>query len=303
MKRRSFLESLGWAAAGLSTMKLSSLNALLWARETPRMPVLFFGHGNPMNAIEENDFVREFRCQAQDIPPPSAILCISAHWETRGTQVTAMAQPRTIHDFGGFPRALYEVQYPAPGAPDLAEEIAALAASELDVHVALDHEWGFDHGTWSVVKHLYPEANIPMLQLSLDTQIGPQAHIALGELLRTLRRRGVLIISSGNLVHNLGAVAWDRMNDPKGFAYDWADEASAAIKGALTERNWSLLARFSGVGGGTRSAAMRMAVPTPDHFLPILYTAGLLEDDESLDFFNDRPVAGSLTMTGVRGVS
>lgn len=267
------------------------------------MPVLFFGHGNPMNAIEENDFVREFRKQARNIPTPSAILCVSAHWETRGTRVTAMAQPRTIHDFGGFPRALYEVQYPAPGAPELAEELASLASQTLNVHVALDHEWGFDHGTWSVVKHLYPEAQVPMIQVSLDTLVGPQAHISLGELLRTLRRRGVLIIGSGNLVHNLGAVAWDRMNDPNGFAFEWAEEASMAIKQALASKNWGALANFSGVGGAARSTAIRMAVPSPDHFLPILYVAGLLESDEEVEFFNDRPVAGSLTMTGVRGVS
>ena len=203
MKRRSFLESLGWAAAGLSTMKLSSLNALLWARETPRMPVLFFGHGNPMNAIEENDFVREFRRQAQDIPTPSAILCISAHWETRGIQVTAMPQPRTIHDFGGFPRALYEVQYPAPGAPALAEEIAALAASELDVHVALDHAWGFDHGTWSVLTHMYPEADVPVVQLSIDAGKPAQYHVDLGAKLAPLRDDGVLFVASGNVLHLL----------------------------------------------------------------------------------------------------
>jgi len=287
----------------MSTMKLNALNSLLNGPETPRMPVLFFGHGNPMNAIEENAFVREFREQAQDIPEPSAILCISAHWETPGTRVTAMPMPRTIHDFGGFPRALYEVQYSAPGSPQLAEDVARLVQNNLAVHVALDHEWGLDHGTWSVVKHLYPKADIPVLQLSLDTRIGGEAHVELGRALGALRRRGVLVIGSGNLVHNLGAVAWDRMNDPQGFGYDWALEASADIKATLEGRDWKALAQCAGVDGAARSAAMRMAVPSPDHFLPVLYFAGLLEDDESVSFFNDRPVAGSLTMTGVRSIT
>lgn len=284
-------------------MKLKSLESLFARGETPRMPVVFFGHGSPMNAIEENAFVREFRKQAKELPTPEAILCVSAHWETRGTQVTAMASPRTIHDFGGFPKELYHVEYPAPGAPALAEEVSGIFHRELETHVALDHAWGFDHGTWSVVKHLYPLANIPMIQLSLDIQAGAKEHLAMGEALRSLRRKGVLIIGSGNLVHNLGKVAWNRMNDPEGFAFDWALEASSLIKTCIQNRDWDQLGSFAGLGSHSRQEAIQLAVPSPDHFLPMLYIAGLLEKDEGIEFFNDLPVAGSLTMTGVRSLS
>lgn len=300
MNRRHFLHALGGTTAALATMKL---NALLASPTTPRMPVLFFGHGNPMNAIEENEFVREFRAQAAHLPEtPRAIVCVSAHWETRGTKVTAMPNPRTIHDFGGFPQALFEVQYPAPGDPGLAADVAALASSALQRHVELDHAWGLDHGTWSVVKHLFPLADVPVLQLSLDRQASASEHLALGATLAALRRRGVLIIGSGNLVHNLRAVAWDRMGEP--FGYDWALEASADIQAALRSRDWRVLGAFAGLDSSVeRSAAMRQAVPTPEHFLPVLYVAGLLEADEDFAFFNDRPLAGSLTMTGIRSLA
>lgn len=292
LNRRKFLERTSLLALGLPMIRLKSL--AIDGGTTPRMPILFFGHGSPMNAIEENEFVAGFRAVAADLPEPRAILCISAHWETLGSRVTAMEMPRTIHDFGGFPRELFEVEYPAPGAPDVADEVRAA----LGEHIALDHEWGLDHGTWSVVRHLYPEADIPVLQLSLDRRLTPMAHLELASNLSELRRRGVLIIGSGNLVHNLREVAWNRLDEP-GFGYDWAHEASAAIKSAVEGRRWEDLARFALPHGDPSLAAMQMAVPTPEHFLPVLYFAGLLENDEHTSFFNDRALGGSLTMTGI----
>ena len=176
---------------------------------TEKMPVLFLGHGNPMNAIEENEFVAGIRSIGMTIPKPDAILCVSAHWETRGTFVTAMSKPRTIHDFGGFPRALFEVQYPAPGSPELAKVTKSLIRK---TDVGLDESWGLDHGAWSVIKHLYPDADVPVIELSLDHNQDPQYHYELAKELRPLRDKGVLIIGSGNMVHNLGLVAWDKLN-------------------------------------------------------------------------------------------
>jgi 4,5-DOPA dioxygenase extradiol len=179
-----------------------------------KMPVLFLGHGSPMNAIEENEFVRGFREIALTIPKPRAILIISAHWETRGTQVTVMENPRTIHDFGGFPKELFEVQYPAPGSPELAKEAKDTISK---TNVMFDEQWGLDHGSWSVIKHLYPNADVPVVQMSLDYTQGPQYHYELAKQLATLRNKGILIIGRGNIVHNLGMVAWQRLNESFAF--------------------------------------------------------------------------------------
>lgn len=254
------------------------------------MPVLFLGHGSPMNAIEENEFVEGWRKIATTLPTPKAILCVSAHWETKGTYVTAMDNPRTIHDFGGFPQELYMVQYPAPGSPELASETKEMIKK---ANVGLDVKWGLDHGTWSVVKHLFPEANIPVIQLSLDYYLSPQAHYDLAVELAPLRNKGILIIGSGNMVHNLGMVAWDRMNDS--YGYDWAIEAGEKMKKYILDGNYHELIDYKSQG-----RAFNLAIPTPDHFLPLLYTLALRREGENIMLFNDKPVAGSLTMTCIK---
>lgn len=255
-----------------------------------RMPVLFLGHGSPMNAIEENEFVQGFRNVAGQITKPKAILCISAHWETRGTFVTAMKNPRTIHDFGGFPRELYEVQYPAPGNPGLAREIKALVKV---TEVGLDDKWGLDHGSWSVIKHLYPDADVPVIQMSLDYYQAPRYHYDLARELGPLRDKGVLVIGSGNMVHNLGMVDWRRLNDS--FGFDWALEASAKMKQFFLNDDHESLINYTQQG-----RPFQLAVPTSEHYLPLLYVLALKGKSGIVDFFNDKPVAGSLTMTCVK---
>lgn len=271
-------------------MNASSLNQLSSLAPTPRMPVLFVGHGNPMNAITENEFVTGFRETAKTLPRPNAILCISAHWETRGTQVTAMEHPKTIHDFGGFPRELFEVQYPAPGSPELAKQTKDLLAP---TDVALDTRWGLDHGAWSVIKHFYPKADVPVVEMSLDVTQDPQAHYDLGKQLATLREKGVLIIGSGNMVHNLRMVAWNRLDDK--YAYDWALEASEKMKKYILAGDHRPLIDFR-----SRGQAFDLAIPTPEHYLPLLYVLALQQPGEIPRLFNDSPVGGSLTMTSVQ---
>jgi 4,5-DOPA dioxygenase extradiol len=253
------------------------------------MPVLFVGHGNPMNAITENEFVAGFRNEASQLPRPNAILCISAHWETRGTQVTAMDHPKTIHDFGGFPRELFEVQYPAPGCPELAKQAKTLITR---TDVALDTRWGLDHGAWSVIKHFYPKADVPIVEMSLDQSGGPQYHYDLGRQLAALREKGVLIIGSGNMVHNLRMVAWNKLDE--NFAFDWAVEASEKMKSLILSGDHRPLIDFR-----SRGEAFNLAIPTPEHYLPLLYVLALQQKDEQVRLFNDAPVGGSLTMTSV----
>ena len=259
--------------------------------ETNRMPALFIGHGSPMNAIEDNEYNRGWAAAARDLPRPATILCISAHWETRGSFVTAEETPRTIHDFGGFPRALYEMQYPAPGLPEMAGRIAQLAPA---AGVQPATNWGLDHGTWSVLCRMYPQADIPVVQLSLDRSQDATYHYQLGRQLNALRDEGVLIIGSGNMVHNLGLVAWDHVNTP-GYAYDWAIEADAAIKKSILGGDHAPLINYQAQG-----RAFRLAIPTPEHFIPLLYSLALQEKDEPVELFNDKPVGGSLTMTSVK---
>ncbi|MCU7492373.1 MAG: 4,5-DOPA dioxygenase extradiol [Bacteroidota bacterium] len=259
--------------------------------KTEKMPVLFVGHGSPMNAIEENEFVEGWREAGRTLPRPNAILCISAHWETRGTYVTAVEKPITIHDFGGFPRELYSVEYPAPGSPALAHDTREIITK---TDVEFESKWGLDHGCWSVVKHMYPEADVPVVQLSLDHNQGPQYHYELAKELAPLRKKGVLIMGSGNMVHNLGMVAWDKLTQP-GYAYDWALEASDKMKGYIMQGDHAHLINYKQQG-----TAIHLAVPTPEHYLPLLYALALKEEDENVTFFNDAPVGGSLTMTCVR---
>lgn len=290
MHRSKFLQIMGGSTISLST--LSSLDILLntLAETALKMPVLFVGHGSPMNAIEENEFTLYWKKLAAEIEKPKAVLCISAHWLTRGTFVTAMDHPKTIHDFGGFPQALFDVNYPAPGNPALAEETAKLITS---TSVGLDHEWGLDHGTWSIVKNMYPNAEIPVLQLSIDYSQPAQYHYDLAKQLGALRKKGVLIIGSGNMVHNLGMVAWDKLNES--FGFDWAIEMNSIFKKKIEENDHTALIQYEKL-----SSAAKLAVPTPDHYYPLIYTLGLKEEKDSISFFNDKPVAGSLTMTSVK---
>lgn len=255
------------------------------------MPVLFLGHGSPMNAIEENEFVRGFRAIGGEIPKPAAILCISAHWETQGTMVTAMEHPRTIHDFGGFPEALYKVQYPAPGNPQLAKEAREIIKN---TEVGLDQKWGLDHGAWSVIKHLYPEADVPVIQMSLDYRQAPRYHFDLAKELKPFREKGVLIIGSGNMVHNLGLIDWRRMNDDN-FAFDWAAEASETMKKFINSGDTGSLIDYH-----LQGHACQLAIPSPEHYLPLLYAMALRDENERVSIFNDKAVAGSITMTSVK---
>ena len=258
---------------------------------TERMPVLFLGHGSPMNAIEENEFVQGFCKFAKEIPKPAAVLCISAHWETRGTFVTAMERPKTIHDFGGFPEELYQVQYPAPGNPDLAKEVQDKVKHS---EIGLDVNWGLDHGAWSVIKHMYPEADVPVIQMSLDYQQTPQYHYALAKELNFLRNKGVLIVGSGNMVHNLRMVDWRRL-DEVDYGYDWALEAREKMKKYILCGDHRQLINYHMQG-----KEFNLAIPTPEHYLPLLYALALKDDDEQVSLFNDKAVGGSLTMTSVK---
>jgi 4,5-DOPA dioxygenase extradiol len=258
---------------------------------TERMPVLFLGHGSPMNAIEENEFVEGWRNIGKTLRKPNAILCVSAHWETKGTNVTAMEKPTTIHDFGGFPQELFDVQYPAPGSPEFAKEIKSIIKR---TEVGLDQKWGLDHGCWSVIRHLYPNADIPIIQMSLDYYQAPQYHYELAKELAPLRKKGILIVGSGNIVHNLRLVAWDKLNAIE-YGYDWANEASEIIKKYILNNDDQQLINYKSQG-----KALNLAIPTPEHFLPLLYTLALKEENEKINLFNDKIVAGSLAMTSLK---
>ena len=258
---------------------------------TDKMPLLFLGHGNPMNAIEDNEFVRGFKKVTNEFKRPTAIIVISAHWETRGTFVTAMEMPRTIHDFSGFPKELYEVKYPAPGNPMLAEETKSLIES---TEVKLDDKWGLDHGAWSVVKHMYPNADIPVIELSLDYQQSPQFHYELAKELKPFRSKGVLIIGSGNMVHNLRIVDWRRLGEIN-YGHDWTFEASEKMKKFILSGDHKQLINYTSQG-----KEFNLAIPTPEHFLPLLYVLALKETNEEVSIFNDKAVGGSLTMTSVK---
>lgn len=258
---------------------------------TDKFPALFLGHGSPMNAIEDNEFVQGFRKIGQTFEKPKAILVISAHWETRGTFVTAMEHPATIHDFGGFPQALFDVQYPAPGSPSLAQETQRIV-TKTEIH--LDDKWGLDHGSWSVVKHLYPNADVPIIQMSIDYTQPASYHYEIAQQLAELRKKGVLIIGSGNMVHNLRMVAWDKLNTT-GYAYEWASIANDKMKKFIQEGNNQALIDFRQQG-----KEFDLAIPTPEHYLPLIYTLALQEKNEDLFLFNDNSVAGSLTMTSLK---
>ncbi len=269
-------------------MKLNALNKMTeHFEDTNPMAVLFLWHGNPMNAIEENEFTKGWADTATGISKPNAILCISAHWETKGTFVTAMDKPQTIHDFGGFPNQLFDFQYPAAGDIELAKEAQTGVKK---TPVGLNYDWGLDHGCWSVVYRMYPKADIPVIQMSLDYSQSAQWHYELAKELAFLRKKGVLIIGSGNIVHNLGLVNWT-----DGKTYDWAAEANATVKKLITANDFKSLAGYDKLG-----KSLQLAVPTPEHYLPLLYTLALKNDDENLSYFNDKLVMGSISMTSVK---
>ena len=250
---------------------------------TARMPAIFVGHGNPMHAIDDNDYSRSWRKLGDELPPPNAILCVSAHWMTRGaTLVHVGRRPRTIHDFGGFPPKLYAQQYPAPGAPDVAQAAIELLRSN---HAAPDQEWGLDHGAWSVLIRMFPKADTPVFQLSLDLSRTPAAHLELARELKALRERGVLIIGSGNLVHNLMAIA------PGAPPYDWAQEFDLKVARAIDGRDFASVAE---AGAGGRLA--RLSHPTLEHFLPVLYPLGVADEKDELSYFNESFDMASLSM-------
>ncbi|MEI6412350.1 MAG: 4,5-DOPA dioxygenase extradiol [Bacteroidota bacterium] len=289
MKRKDFIKTMLGATGALSLgVSLKSLSENL-KEEDYLMPVLFVGHGSPMNAIEDNEFTKAWKSVAGTIPKPKVILCVSAHWLTKGTFVTAMPHPETIHDFGGFPKALFDVEYPAPGSPSFAKDLVETISS---TQVGLDQNWGLDHGTWSVVRPMYPDADIPVLQLSIDYYQPGAYHYALAKELSTLRKKGVLIIGSGNMVHNLGMADFSKMD---GGGFDWAIEMNEIFKKLILEGNHVPLMNYESLG---KSA--KLAIPTPDHYYPLLYTLALQNKNETATFFNDKAVGGSLTMTSVR---
>lgn len=270
-------------------MKLNDLDAMTRPlKSTDTMPLLFVGHGSPMNAIEQNDFSKGWGAMGRKLPHPQAILCVSAHWETNGTFVTAMEKPETIHDFGGFPDELFAVQYPAPGSPELAQqtkEIVKKAAVELDL------QWGLDHGCWSVVKHMYPGADVPVIQLSIDRTKPAQWHYELAQDLAALRKKGVLILGSGNMVHNLRLIDWRH----PGNTYDWATEMNEGLKQRIAKNEHSDLIQYQSLGN-----AATLAIPTPEHYLPMLYALGLKTKSEEVEFFNDKTLMGSISMTSFK---
>jgi 4,5-DOPA dioxygenase extradiol len=291
VKRNHFIKTIATGAIGMTSLPAFTNFTNGLQQQENLMPVLFVGHGSPMNGIEDSEFSQRWTKMSKEIPIPTAVLVISAHWFTRGTKITGMDFPATIHDFGGFPKELYEVQYPAPGNPQLAKETAGLLQS---VPVELNHDWGLDHGSWTIVRHMYPRANIPVLQLSIDYTRGARYHYDLARELYPLRKKGVLIIGSGNMVHNLGMAAWDRLNDEQ-YGYDWALQMNERFKTLITEGDHQPMVNYESMG---REAML--AIPTPEHYLPLMYTLGLKGQKDEVSFFNDKTIAGSLTMTSVR---
>jgi 4,5-DOPA dioxygenase extradiol len=249
------------------------------------MPVLFVGHGNPMNAIEDNDFSRTWTELGRQLPRPRGILCVSAHWETDGTCVTAAERPETLHDFSGFPAELNHLEYPAPGSPVLARKVMDCTRYARIRHV---RSWGLDHGAWSVLCRIYPRADIPVVQLSIDAGAPPYFHYELGRELAPLRRSGVLILGSGNMVHNLRALAWQE------DGFDWAVECDRAMAALIEDGDHQALIDYENIPHA------RLAIPTEEHYLPLLYVLGAMEPGEKPAFFNDRVTLGSVSMRGLR---
>lgn len=288
MHRRTLIKAGGLLALGQITgmSTLSSLSSLAGSLPAgPRMPALFVGHGNPMNAILDNEFSRTWKKIGHQLPRPKAILAISAHWLTKETRVTTMAKPQTIHDFGGFPKALFDAQYPAPGSPEFAKmTIDAVTHS----HIQGDESWGLDHGTWSVLLPMYPAADIPVFQLSIVYEKPSSYHYEIGRELAKLRDKGVLIVGSGNIVHNLGQVDWGNT----GRKYDWAVEFDTKITDWVNKGDHTAILNYQKLLGRTAD----MAHPSNDHFLPLFYILGLQQKGEKITYFNDHFDMGSISM-------
>ena len=279
-----------------STNSLLNLDSVASLKRSERMPVLFLGHGSPMNAIGDNEYRRSWQALGSrfgsTMPMPQLILCISAHWLTEGWWLTAMDKPKTIHDFGCFPQELFDEQYPAPGDSAAAQVISQLVRQRGSAPLALDmQEWGLDHGAWAVLKPMFPQANIPVLQLSMDYNRAPADHYALARQLKTLRDRGVLIVGSGNIVHNLRQMQRGAMGSQ---AFDWALEFDQTIGGYLQQGNLDALQNFQKLG-----QVAKMAQPTHEHYLPLLYTAGAVDSGEPMRFFNTSFQMGSISMRSV----
>lgn len=255
-----------------------------------KMPVLFLGHGSPMNAIEENSFTESFQVLGQQLPRPKVILCISAHWCTRGIAVTAMENPRMIHDFWWFPPELYQVRYGARGSPELANKIKEILSP---IELELDYTWWLDHGSWSVLRHIYPHADIPVVQMSLDLTRPPQYHFDVAKQLRPLRDEWILIVWSGNIIHNLWLVDFQNFNKDD-YGYNWAREVQEKINRCILEKDYEPLIHYREQGH-----SFELAIPTPEHYLPLLYTLGLCWESDQVEIFNDKLVAWSLSMTSL----
>ena len=265
-------------------------------QKSDRMPVLFLGHGSPMNALAGNDYFKSWQALGREFgnkfSPPQLILCISAHWLTQGWQLTAMAQPKTIHDFGGFPQELFDQQYPAPGDSAAAQAIAQAVRQRNSQPLELDlDQWGLDHGAWGVLKPMFPAANVPVLQLSMDYSRAPEEHYALSKQLQMLRERGVLIVGSGNIVHNLREMQRGALASQ---AYDWALEFDQTTGGHIQQGNLAALQNFLKLG-----SLAKMAHPTHEHYLPLLYAAGAVDANEPMRFFNTSFQGGSISMRSV----
>jgi 4,5-DOPA dioxygenase extradiol len=287
MTRKEFLTLSAVAPFAGEVMKLQEFrNITDDIGKTDRMPLMFIGHGNPMNAIEDNKFSNTWKGFGKTLPRPKAILSVSAHWLTRGTKVTAMQRPKTIHDFGGFPEKLFAQQFPAPGAPELAKEAQSLVAKP---HIILDDDWGFDHGTWSVLIQMFPKADIPVFQLSIDYSQPMQYHFDIAQQLQVLREKGVLIIGSGNIVHNLQALNFES-NKP----YDWALEFDAMVSKWIESGNYQAIIDFQNLG-----SLSKLAHPTYDHFLPLLYVLGFQNKKDSPAFFNSDFDMSSVSMRSI----
>jgi 4,5-DOPA dioxygenase extradiol len=256
------------------------------AEPASRQPALFLAHGNPMNALADNDFTRSLTRLAETLDPPDAILVVSAHWETNGTRVTGQAAPPMIHDFGGFPRELYEVQYPALGAPALAEEIAGLLGD-----ARTDSRWGLDHASWTVLRHMWPRADVPVIELSLDAQSSTREHWDLGERLAPLRDRGVLVIGSGNIVHSFAGIDWSEGASP----HPWAEEFDAWVADACITRDAGALVDYRSAG-----LIARLALPTDEHYLPLLYAAAMADESDEVTFPYTGIDMASMSMRCVR---
>lgn len=269
-------------------MKTIDIKELLEQKDTERMPSIFVGHGSPMNAIEDSEFSEMWRYIGKTIAKPKAILLISAHWETKGTYVTAMDKPKTIHDFGGFPRSLYQMQYPVNGSPSLASQIASI--SQKNIHA--DYEWGLDHGSWSILVHMFPKADIPVVQLSVDYTKSPEEHFQLGKELKSLRDEGVLIVGSGNIVHNLRQMYVENGDFNQELAHPWALDFNNEVARNIANNDTENLIAYKHL-----TENWNLSVPTPDHFYPLLYILGTQYDDDDLGFFNDKIIAGAISMT------